>query len=172
MFNINKKESGSSNKMTNEAIASVIGEDVNVVGHLTSNASIRIDGKVTGNVTSQKLIIVGEKAEIKGDLKSKNVIVFGTLHGSVQATEVQIKKSGVINGDISVQAIEIEMGGKYNGKLMMNSEQREMHERQKAREANPAAVAHVENKVTEPKIGEPKITEPKPGEPKNGILIE
>lgn len=45
-----------------------------------------------GNVIAQKLIIVGEKAEIKGDLSSKNIIVFGKLIGNVTATEVQIKK--------------------------------------------------------------------------------
>ena len=91
--------------------------------------------QVSGNVTSQKLIIVGEKAEIKGDLSSKNVIVFGKLTGNVIAGEVQIKKSGTISGDISVQAIEIEMGGKYNGKLMMNAEQREMNEKLKSKES-------------------------------------
>jgi cytoskeletal protein CcmA (bactofilin family) len=174
MFNINKKENGPSGKM-NEAIASVIGEDMNVVGHLSSNASIKIDGKVTGNISSEKLIIVGEKAEVKGDLKSKNVIVLGMLHGSVNAAEVQIKKSGVINGDISVQAIEIEMGGRYNGKLMMNAEQREMHERQKARELKPEAAVDAkspESKTSELKLAEPKPAEPKPNEPKNGILIE
>ena len=88
-----------------------------------------------GNVIAQKLIIVGEKAEIKGDLSSKNIIVFGKLIGNVTATEVQIKKTGTIHGDISVQAIEIEMGGKYNGSLVMNAEQRELNERQKAKEA-------------------------------------
>ena len=87
-----------------------------------------------GNVTAQKLIIVGKNAEIKGDLSCKNVIVFGKLIGSVTAAEVQIKKTGTIHGDISVQAIEIEMGGKYNGSLMMNAEQRELNERQKAKE--------------------------------------
>ena len=108
---------------------------MNIIGDLTCNSSIRIDGKVTGNIITQKLIIVGEKAEIKGDLNSKNVIVFGKLEGNVIAGEVQIKKSGIINGDISVQAIEIEMGGKYNGKLMMNAEQRELNERQKVKES-------------------------------------
>lgn len=88
-----------------------------------------------GNVTAQKLIIVGKNAEIKGDLSYKNVIVFGKLIGSVTAAEVQIKKTGTIHGNISVQAIEIEMGGKYNGSLVMNAEQRELNERQKAKEA-------------------------------------
>lgn len=130
----NKKENNSS-KIINEAITSIIGEDMNVEGDINSSNSIRIDGKVVGNITSQKLIIVGEKAEIKGDLNSKNIIVFGKLTGNVIAGEIQIKKSGTISGDISVEAIEIEMGGKYNGKLLMNAEQRELNERMKSRES-------------------------------------
>jgi len=134
MFNLTKKENNTTHKLLQEAITSIVGEDVNINGDLISNTSIRIDGKVMGNVTAQKLIIVGEKAEIKGDLSSKNIIVFGKLIGNVTAAEVQIKKTGSIHGDISVQAIEIEMGGKYNGSLMMNAEQRELNERQKAKE--------------------------------------
>ena len=135
MFNLTKKENNTTHKLLQEAITSIVGEDVNINGDLISNTSIRIDGKVMGNVTAQKLIIVGKNAEIKGDLSCKNVIVFGKLIGSVTAAEVQIKKTGTIHGDISVQAIEIEMGGKYNGSLMMNAEQRELNERQKAKEA-------------------------------------
>ena len=134
MFNLTKKENNTTHKLLQEAITSIVGEDVNINGDLISNTSIRIDGKVMGNVIAQKLIIVGEKAEIKGDLSSKNIIVFWKLMGNVTAAEVQIKKTGTIHGDISVQAIEIEMGGKYNGSLMMNAEQRELNERQKAKE--------------------------------------
>lgn len=155
----NKKENSAS-KGINETITSFIGGDMNIVGDLTSNTSIRVDGKVTGNITSQKLIIVGEKAEVKGDLNGKNVIVLGELYGNVVAAEVQIKKSGIINGDISVQAIEIEMGGKYNGKLMMNAEQREMNERQKAREQKTEVVNNPTAKTEDPKQ-----------EPKNGVLL-
>ena len=49
-----------------EAITSIAGEYVNINGDLISNTSIRIDGKSNGNVTAQKLIIVGKNAEIKG----------------------------------------------------------------------------------------------------------
>ena len=134
MFNLTKKENNTTHKLLQEAITSIVGEDVNINGDLISNTSIRIDGKVMGNVTAQKLIIVRKNAEIKGDLSYKNVIVFGKLIGSVTAAEVQIKKTGTIHGNISVQAIEIEMGGKYNGSLVMNAEQRELNERQKAKE--------------------------------------
>lgn len=173
MFGLQKKQNNNSYKGT-EAASSFIGEDVIVDGNISSNTSIRVDGKVAGSVTAQKLIIVGEKAEVKGNLTAKTVVVYGKLWGNVSAAEAQIKKNGVIHGDITVQAIEIEMGGKYNGKLMMNSEQREMNERQKAREIKTEATLPSEIKSTEAKVTatDVKPIEQKPGEPKNGILIE
>ncbi len=125
MFKFNSNTSTTNSKLTNEAITTIIGEDLVVEGNLTSVASIRVDGKVTGNIDVQKLIIIGEKAQVTGNISTKKVIVFGKLTGNVNAAEVQIKKTGFVNGDINVQAIEIEMGGKYNGNLIMNSTKQE-----------------------------------------------
>lgn len=128
MFKFNSNTSPANSKVTNEAITTIIGEDLVVEGNLTSVASIRVDGKVTGNIDVQKLIIIGEKAQITGNVSTKKVIVFGKLNGNITAEEIQIKKTGIVNGDINVQAIEIEMGGKYNGNLLMNSTKQEEKE--------------------------------------------
>ncbi|WP_419868258.1 bactofilin family protein [Chryseobacterium sp. CT-SW4] len=136
MFN-NKKENKilNTSKATNEAITSIVGEDMHVTGDIVSNTSIRIDGKISGNVKADKLIIIGNKAQIKGDLHSKKVIIFGQVQGNLNADEIQLKSSGVINGDISVNAVEIEIGGKYNGKLMMNNEQKLAAEKNNVKQA-------------------------------------
>ena len=120
MFKFNSSTTAPSSKVTNEAITTIIGEDLVVEGNLSSVASIRVDGKVIGNVEVQKLIIIGEKAQVTGNISTKKVIIFGHLNGNVNAAEVQIKKTGFVNGDINVEALEIEMGGKYNGNLIMN----------------------------------------------------
>ena len=125
MFKFNSNSNVTNSKVTNEAITTIIGEDLVVEGNLTSLASIRVDGKVNGNVDVQKLVIVGEKAQVSGDISTKKIIVFGKITGNIKAAEVQIKKTGLVNGDIIVLAIEIEMGGKYNGNLIMNSIQQE-----------------------------------------------
>lgn len=122
----NKNQNNNASKMPTDAITSIIGEDLSITGHLTSNTSIRIDGKVEGNVNAKNLVVVGEKSEIKGDVSSKVVIVYGKLFGNVHAGELQLKKSGNIQGDINVQALEIEMGGKYNGKLSMSQQQEKL----------------------------------------------
>ncbi|CAA7197314.1 bactofilin family protein [Chryseobacterium potabilaquae] len=126
MFN-NKTKSTSNGKINNEVITSIIGEDMIITGDITSKTSIRIDGTILGNVNTEKLIVLGEKANVTGNLKSKSIIIYGKLEGNINADEMQLKMTGMVNGDISVKTIEIEMGGKYNGNLMMNDEQREIN---------------------------------------------
>lgn len=135
MFNRNKDNESPINKFSQEAITSIIGEDAIINGELNSNTSIRVDGKVIGNISAQNLIIVGEKAEIKGNLNSASIIVFGTLIGNIEATEIQLKKTGIVNGDISVAIIEIEKGGRYNGNLLMNPEEKVLYKSHAAKEA-------------------------------------
>ncbi|RMZ59964.1 polymer-forming cytoskeletal protein [Chryseobacterium nematophagum] len=125
MFN-NKAKSTSNGKINNEVITSIIGEDMIIKGDINSNTSIRIDGTIVGNVNAEKLIVLGEKANVTGNLKSKSIIIFGKLQGNINTNEMQLKMTGTVNGDISVKTIEIEMGGKYNGNLMMHDEQKEI----------------------------------------------
>lgn len=131
LFNKKEKSPSGGGKTNNEAITSIIGADMKITGDISSATSIRVDGAISGNVHAEKLIVIGEKADVKGDLSSKKIIIFGKLQGNINAGEIQLKATGVINGDISVQTVEIEIGGKYNGKLMMNTEQQEQNEKLK-----------------------------------------
>jgi len=108
-------------KSQNEVITSIIGEDLEIHGNLSSKTTIRVDGKVSGDVEAQSLIIVGEKAQIKGNLKGKSVLVHGFVTGDVQCNELSIKRTGQIIGEMKVETIEIEVGGKYNGTLSMGN---------------------------------------------------
>ena len=66
-----------------------------------------------------KGIILGEKAEVTGTLKSNIIVVHGKLYGNLNCQQLFIKSTGLIDGDIEVDAFEVEMGGKYNGHLQM-----------------------------------------------------
>ena len=90
-----------------------------LMGEITGSSIIRIDGKVTGNVSTEGGLILGEKGIVIGDIKTKSAIIYGNVTGNVQATQLEIKKTGVVNGDIKTETLEIELGAQYNGKLEM-----------------------------------------------------
>ena len=123
MLKIKKNQSDSISKLDNAPISTVLGSETMFTGDIQGSQTIKIDGKVKGNIQVENGVILGEKAQIEGDLKSKNIIVFGNILGNIYCNELIIKKCGTVNGDIHTKTIEIEMGGKYNGKLKMDEVQ-------------------------------------------------
>lgn len=128
MFNkSNSKEK--SKILTNLAIDTVIADGITLKGDIIGKGAIRIDGKVEGNVELDKGVILGEKAEVVGTIKSSEVVIYGKLIGDLTCKELHIKSSGRIDGNILVQTFSVEMGGKYNGNLKMNSNEISLNEK-------------------------------------------
>lgn len=115
MFKKNKQISD----INQQEISTLIGEGFVITGELTGKSVIRIDGKVTGDVTVTNGLILGEKGIIIGNIETSSAIVYGTVNGNVKAQQLEIKKTGKVNGDIKTGTLEIEMGAQYNGKLEM-----------------------------------------------------
>ena len=119
MFNDKNNKKLSSSKIDTMPITNVLGVDVMLIGEIKGDSVIRIDGKVEGNILLKQGVVLGEKAQLKGDINSDFVVIYGSATGNITCKELIIRKSGVVNGDIDTEIIEIEMGGKYNGKLTM-----------------------------------------------------
>ncbi len=102
-------------------INTVIGAEIVFEGNIIGGQSIKIDGKINGNVTVNNGIILGEKAQVKGDLKSKNIVIYGLVEGNVDCEELMLQNTGKILGDISTRNLQIEKGGKFDGKVEMKN---------------------------------------------------
>lgn len=118
-----------SKNLTNLPIETVIAEGITIQGDILGEGAIRIDGKVEGNVQLSKGVILGEKAEIIGSVKSSEVIVFGKLNGNLECKDLYIKSTGKIDGNILVNAFAVDMGGKYNGNLKMTQNEINLNEK-------------------------------------------
>lgn len=118
MFNKNTAKDKKTN-LDNITINTVIDEGMLITGNISGDGAIRIDGKVEGNIDLKEGIILGEKSEITGSVKSNIVVVHGKLYGNLNCRYLYIKSTGLIDGDIEVGAFEVELGGKYNGTLKM-----------------------------------------------------
>ncbi len=103
-------------------IMTIIGNDFEFVGNIKSKSTIRIEGKITGDVIVQKGIILGEKGTIKGNVETDAAVIYGTINGNIKAKQLEIKQTGCINGEIKTEMLGIEMGAQYNGKLEMKNQ--------------------------------------------------
>src|SRR5438477_36136 len=66
---------------------SVLGPDVEIKGSIHFSNDLVIDGRVEGDVCSDGILTVGAHAAIKGQIKTRSVIVFGHMEGNITTQE-------------------------------------------------------------------------------------
>jgi cytoskeletal protein CcmA (bactofilin family) len=99
-------------------VPTLISKGCVVQGYIKANVLVRIDGNVKGDILTEGLII-GETGFIEGNIETKEIIVFGKIHGNIKADSIEIKSSGKIYGEINTNNLQIEKGAVYNGVLSM-----------------------------------------------------
>jgi cytoskeletal protein CcmA (bactofilin family) len=98
----------------------VIGEGTIIEGNITSAASLRIEGHVTGDIHCTGDVTIGEKGLATSDINARNIINAGTIRGSVtSAGKLTITATGKVQGSIAVAALIIADGGVFQGTSKM-----------------------------------------------------
>jgi cytoskeletal protein CcmA (bactofilin family) len=91
-----------------------------LAGDLDTAGSLRIDGKLEGNVRRADTVVLGVGASMSGDVHAREVVIGGTITGNVHATErVELQATAIVTGDILTQTILVQEGGVVNGRVLM-----------------------------------------------------
>jgi len=91
-------------------------------GKLSFRDTVRIDGRFSGEISSENTLIVGESGEIEATIRSNTVAVSGRVTGNILArTKVMLHKTAVVVGDIETPSLVVEEGAVLDGRLKMNS---------------------------------------------------
>ena len=93
-----------------------LASDVEITGSIKFSHDLIIDGKIDGEVISDGSLTIGENAMIKGEIKTKSVVVFGQVNGNIEVKEhCALKKDARIVGDIKAGTLSIEGGASFMG---------------------------------------------------------
>lgn len=95
----------------------ILSKDVEIKGSIKFQNELIIDGKIEGEITSTGVLTVGENAEIRGEIKTKSVSVYGKVHGNITVDErCELKTNAVLMGDLKAARLTIEEGATFVGK--------------------------------------------------------
>lgn len=108
------------NKNQFDMIETFIGADTVLTGNLSTDKTIRIDGKMTGNIEKSAGVILGDCSFVKGNINSVFVIVSGAVEGNISAAEsIELLNKSKVTGNIETKMISISEGAVFDGKSTM-----------------------------------------------------
>jgi cytoskeletal protein CcmA (bactofilin family) len=105
---------------TNERFDTLIGKTSEIYGRMVVGESLRIDGKVVGNIESEEntkvTVAIGEDGVVVGDIFAYRVMVAGKVEGNIYAVErVEFHQTAQVRGDVTYGTIGIEHGARVIG---------------------------------------------------------
>jgi cytoskeletal protein CcmA (bactofilin family) len=99
----------------------VIGKGSIIEGLLTVQNSLRIDGRVQGQVQASDSLIVGKDGEIEGEIKARNAIIGGRVKNRILATgKVVLEAHAVVHGEVKTSKLVIDEGAVFDGNCAMS----------------------------------------------------
>ena len=95
-----------------------LANDVEIKGSIKFQQDLSVDGKVEGEISSPNgVLVVGQNAELRGEIKTKSVTVYGRVHGNITVDErCELKANAQLHGDLKAARLVIEEGATFVGK--------------------------------------------------------
>jgi cytoskeletal protein CcmA (bactofilin family) len=89
---------------------------VSIKGSVKFQKELTLDCEVEGEINSQGRLTVGKQAKIKGDIKTRSVIVDGTVNGNITAGErCELRAGCTVNGDIEAPRLVVDEAASFIG---------------------------------------------------------
>src|SRR5215475_9664883 len=98
----------------------VIGPSILISGKLTGDEDLTVRGRVEGELSLNRTLIVESSGVVKANVTVKNAVVSGVVVGNIQASEsVELTHEGRMVGDIRSPRVIIVDGASFRGRVDM-----------------------------------------------------
>jgi len=97
----------------------LMGKSVVVKGQVFSREDLTVDGEMEGTLELQEhRLTIGPNGRVQATIKAREVVILGTVHGNVEASEkIDIRKDAKLVGDLKTARIMIEDGAYFKGSI-------------------------------------------------------
>jgi cytoskeletal protein CcmA (bactofilin family) len=111
-----------SGAVTGQMLSVLFGEESNVNGKLNFKGAVQIDGTFSGSITTDDVLIVGERARIQADITCGSAVVNGEVTGNITAREsVALQGHAQVKGDVASPSLSVERGVMFDGASRMDA---------------------------------------------------
>lgn len=105
-----------------QPVTTLLGKGSEFEGKLSFEGTVRVDGKLSGEIFTDDVLIVGEGAEVNAEITVGSIIIQGTVHGNITAKRsVEIHSPGRVKGNINTPSLFVEKGVFFDGNCQMDS---------------------------------------------------
>jgi|GEM_PF-492634 len=95
----NKNDKFSDGDLSEKGLT-VISQGTEINGNLTLQCDIVIDGKITGDITSNAVVTIDHHGEVEGSIIAQNILNYGIFKGQLDADYVELLDNSVTVGDV------------------------------------------------------------------------
>lgn len=99
-------------------LTAAIGSSMRIKGEIHTREELLVDGDVEGVVESESLLTVGPNGKVRANIRAREVVIFGSVHGNVEVTgKIAIREQGSLIGNIKSAGISIDDGAYFKGSI-------------------------------------------------------
>ncbi len=101
-------------------INTLLGRGTFFEGKLTFEGTVRIDGRLVGEIFSDDILVIGEGADVKAKIEVGTLIVEGNVEGNVRCTKlVELHAPARVHGNLETPQLFIDKGVIFEGNCKM-----------------------------------------------------
>jgi cytoskeletal protein CcmA (bactofilin family) len=108
-----------------EAVISIIGPGMKVIGDCLTEGTVRVEGTVEGSIKAGKAVVIGKQGSVSGDVQTQDAVVSGRVSGTLIAeSRLELQATCQIDGDVRTRRMQLEEGAVLNGTVHMSDSKR------------------------------------------------
>jgi cytoskeletal protein CcmA (bactofilin family) len=110
--------------------ACVIGPKIKIVGELSGDEDVLVEGQIEGEIRITRDLRVGAGGVVKAKIAAQSIIVSGEIVGDCEASgRVELQSTGKLTGNIRAPKIVIAEGAMFRGNSDMSGKKDERKEK-------------------------------------------
>ncbi len=103
-----------------QEITVVLQKGCSLDGRLQFEGTARIDGNFIGEIFTPDILIIGDEAQVSGQIEADVVVISGQFTGDIYATQrVEIQAPALVRGTIQAAIFQVDEGAVFEGKTKM-----------------------------------------------------